>query len=70
MHTSPHFLRFFRPAAIDGPRVVLNARDYLKASPTALPAEKYFIDHAYTWMQGRCQRGAKGAIARNIFSYH
>ena len=39
---------FFKPTAIEW-RVVLNIRDYLKAS-TALPAKKCFIDHASTCM--------------------
>ena len=40
----------FKPTAIDGPRVVLNIREYLKASSASLPSKKCFIDHAYTWM--------------------
>ena len=34
---------------MDGPRVVLNMRDYLKTS-TALPAKKCFIDHALLYL--------------------
>ena len=41
------------PTAIDGPRVVLNIRDYLKASPVALPVKKCFLHHAYTWMNSK-----------------
>ena len=51
MPMSPQFFEIFlKPSAIDGPRVVLNIRDYLKASSASLPAKKCFIDHAYSWM--------------------
>ena len=41
---------FFKVTTIDGPRVVLNIRDYLKVSPAALLARKCFMHHTYTWM--------------------
>ena len=52
MHTSSHFLRFVsRLLQLNRElfQIVLNIRDYLKAS-TALPAKKCFIDYASTWM--------------------
>ena len=48
----PSFLTIFlHPSAVQGPKVVLMIRDFMRGcGEEALPAKECFISHATTWM--------------------
>ena len=48
----PSFLSIYmQPSAVQGPRVVLKIRDFLKGcGEVALPAKECFLNHAATWL--------------------
>ena len=48
----PSFLSIYmQPSAVQGPRVVLKIRDFLKGcGEVALPVKECFLNHAATWL--------------------
>jgi len=48
---APSFFEiFFHPQAVQGPKVVLKVRDFMRASTVSLPAKNCFIQHAVSWL--------------------
>ena len=47
----PSFFQMYKhPSAVQDPTVILQIRDYLKASDKSMPAKRCFLDHGIKWL--------------------